>query len=383
MLMGVRIDRIEFGVFEGRRPRPAGSNARLGTHGALVRVPLVRLTTDDGASGFGVSRLPREAAARLHCTPLDEVFSQAGGTVPEWREVDLPLWDLAGNRAGRPVHTLLGADHADKSGQAGDPDLVVRCYDTSLYFDDLDARDDAEAGAIMAAEAKEGLDRGHAAFKVKVGRGGRWMPSDEGFRRDVAVVRAVREAVGPDAPVMVDANNGWTLNLTKRFLVETADVGVHWVEESFHEDHVLYEDLHDWIAGEGIGTLVADGECDASPRVLDMARAGVVDVVQYDIVAHTVSGWWETGRRLDGWNCRTAPHGYGTHLGNVVSGHLAAAIDHFTFVEWDEVTTPGLDTSAYRIENGALALPRRPGFAVDLDEAAYARAVETSGWTVG
>ena len=43
------ITRIEFGILEGQRPRHAGKNARLDDHGLTVRVPLARLTTDDGA----------------------------------------------------------------------------------------------------------------------------------------------------------------------------------------------------------------------------------------------------------------------------------------------------------------------------------------------
>lgn len=371
--MSDEIDRIEFATLEGRRPRPAGANARLGHHGATVRVPIVRLTTADGAAGFGLSRLSRDRAGLLIHRRVEEIFSPDGGTMPEWRHVDLPLWDLAGVAAGQPVHRLMAATSRD---------LAVPCYDTSLYFDDLVAEDDAEAAAIIAGEALQGVARGHTAFKVKVGRGARWMPTDRGLGRDVAVVRAVREVVGPGATIMVDANNGWNLNLTKRFLSETADVGVFWVEEAFHEDAVLYQDLHEWIAAAGLSTLIADGEGDESPHLLDMARDGSVDVVQYDVVSKTLSGWLETGRRLDSWQCRTAPHAYGVHLGNFVSGHLAAAISGFAFVEWDEADTPGIDASAYRLAEGMLRLPDTPGFGVGLDEQVYRVAVANTGWTV-
>ena len=374
------IESIEYAVLPGRRPRHAGSNARLGPHGADVNVPVVRLRTADGAAGFGLSRLDRVDAEALVGRSVDDIFTVAGGTAREWRALDLPLWDLAGVRAGRSVHQLLAGD-AGKAGTTGE--VTVRCYDTSLYFDDLAARTDAEGAAIIAGEALEGVRRGHAAFKVKVGRGARWMPGEDGLRRDIAVVRQVREAVGPGIPLMVDANNGWNLELTKRFLTETADIGIFWVEESFHEDAVLYADLHTWIADQGLSTLIADGEGDASPRLLDMARSGIVDVVQYDIIAHTVTGWRDTGRRLDTWGRRTAPHGYGTHLGNMVSGHLAGAIDGFAFVEWDHVDTPGLETSAYRLDGGVLTLPSVPGFGVRLDEDVYTAAVADTGWTVG
>ena len=45
---------LEWGALKGRRPRAAGSNARLGAHGGRVHVPLLRVTTQNGASGFSV-----------------------------------------------------------------------------------------------------------------------------------------------------------------------------------------------------------------------------------------------------------------------------------------------------------------------------------------
>src|SRR5690606_23343702 len=172
-----------------------------------------------------------------------------------------------------PVFRFLGTKGADGDGRS----LRVPCYDTSLYFDDLHVEDHDEAAALIAGEAREGVERGHRAFKIKVGRGARHMPLEEGTRRDILVIRAVREAVGPDARLMIDANNGYNLNLARRVLTETADCGIHWLEEAFHEDAVLYRELKDWLVREGLDILIADGEGDASPRLLEWAREGLVD----------------------------------------------------------------------------------------------------------
>jgi L-rhamnonate dehydratase len=51
-------------------------------------------------------------------------------------------------------------------------------------------------------------------------------------------------------------------------------------------------------------------------------------------------------------------------------------------VEWDEVVTPGLDTSGYVLEDGWVSVPDAPGFGLSLDEAAFARAVAEGGWKV-
>ena len=64
-----RIVSVEFATLEGARPRAAGCNARLGPHGQTVRVPLARITTDDGAQGFGASTATVTEAAGSWAAP--------------------------------------------------------------------------------------------------------------------------------------------------------------------------------------------------------------------------------------------------------------------------------------------------------------------------
>lgn len=374
-----RIAAIEWGTLTGQRPRQAGCNARLAVHGRNVQVPLARITTDDGASGFGPSRLTEWEATQLIGTPLDKLIRLEDGVAAQAVALEFPLWDLLGRRRGQPVYRLL----AQRAGKPVADPLRVPCYDTSLYIDDLHLESDEAAADLIAEEARFGYDNGHRAFKIKVGRGARHMPLDAGNRRDVAVIRAVRAAVGPDAPVLIDANNGYNLNIAKQILAETAGCDLFWLEEAFHEDPVLYEDLHEWMAEEGLSVLIADGEGQASPLLLDYARNGVVDVVQYDIFSYGLTNWLHTGAQLDEWNVRSAPHHYGRHVGNYISGHLAAALDGFTFIEWDEVFTPGLDGAAYAVEEGQVLLPDVPGFGLELDEERFQQAVAQGGFALG
>jgi L-alanine-DL-glutamate epimerase-like enolase superfamily enzyme len=179
---------------------------------------------------------------------------------------------------------------------------------------------------------------------------------------------------------MLDANDGYNLNLTKRVLSETADCGIYWMEEPFHEDAVLYRDLHAWLQSEGLSVLIADGEGDASSYLLDWVHEGIIDVVQYDIFRHGLTKWLATGRQLDAWGARSAPHHYGGHVGNYTAAHLAGAIRGFTFVEWDHVTTPGIDAPGYVVRDGWVEVPDTPGFGITLDETIFRRAVETGGY---
>ena len=256
----VRISRVEWGRLAGRRPRSADSNARLGDHGVSISVPLARLTAEDGSTGFSVCHAPTHILNALLGVRLDDLFVPGLGVAEAWCGCDYPIWDLAARRAGVPTYALTAGDN----GYGSAAPFRVRCYDTSLYFDDLHLPTDREGAALLAAEAREGYEGGHRAFKIKVGRGARHMPPEEGMWRDIAVVRAVREAVGPGAVLMLDANDGYTHNLTKHVLAETADCGIYWMAEPFREDPVLHQDLRTWLEREGLPVLIADGEGEAS-----------------------------------------------------------------------------------------------------------------------
>ncbi|HEX5418292.1 MAG TPA: enolase C-terminal domain-like protein [Chloroflexota bacterium] len=373
-----RITRLEWARLEGQRPRRAGCNSRIGVHGVTVRPPVLRMTTEDGATGFGPCRAGREPIEGILGKRLSDLWGDLGAR-PDGQPFDYPLWDLQARRAELPAYALA-ARVAGRPAPATAP--RVRCYDTSLYIDDLHLASPEEAAALLAAEAREGYARGHRNAKIKVGRGARFLPLEEGTRRDIAVIRAVREAIGSEGAILIDANNGYNLNLAKRVLTETADCRVFWLEEPFHEDGELYRDLKSWLAEQGLATLIADGEGDASPRLLDWAREGLIDVVQYDYLSYGFTRWLATGKDLDARGARTAPHHYGGFFGNFVCGHLAGVIDNFLFIEWDEATVPAVDTSRYAVREGWVTLPDAPGFGLELDEAAFRRAVAAEGFQV-
>jgi L-alanine-DL-glutamate epimerase-like enolase superfamily enzyme len=379
-----KVIRVEWAELDGYRPRPCGRNARLGPHGLSGHVPLCRLTTSSGLRGAGLGRVSEEDGRRVLGRPLPGLLAPPPDDPELWKKFDFALFDLAGQRAGLAVYRLIAGDRPGPGPGPGA--LQVPCYDTALYFDDLakdgGETDHAAAAAAVAAEAVADLGRGHRSFKVKVGRGGRWMGTIPGMDRDVAVVKAVREAVGPGSRLLVDANNGFTLNNAKEFLERTAEVGLGWLEEPFHEDRVLLAALREWMARAGIEVALADGESSTPDDALALAREGLIDVVQCDILDAGFGGWLRLGAALDRIGVQSAPHHYGLHLGNFVSGHLAGGIGGFGYVEWDEMTTPGLSTPGYRLRDGVVALSEEPGFGIDIDDQAYRRAVGTGGFEV-
>ena len=369
----VKIDQIEWARLTGERPRKAGCNSRLGEHGLHVRPPIARITTSDGAIGIGFASFSREKAETLIGLQLSEAFDVENGVSEEYHFMEYPLWDLVGQLEQKSVYAIL-------SGKNGN--FKAPCYDTSLYIDDLHIDDNAEAASFIASEALEGKARGHKAYKIKVGRGAMHMPLEKGTQRDIDVICAVRDAVGENATILIDANNGYNLNITKQVLAGTAEANVYWVEEAFHEDARLYGILKEWLNKEGIKTKIADGEGGASPHLIQWAKNGLIDIVQYDIFHPGFSRWLELGPELDEVNVGTAPHHYGGYYGNFVTGHLAARIENFEFVEWDHATTPGIDDSNYTISDGYVNIPNLPGFGLTIEEEPYQKALKESGFIV-
>ena len=223
------------------RPRDIGFNSRKGAHGPVVHDSVVRVHTASGAAGVGWSGLERADAESLVGRRLGELFRLPDGSLADGAEIDLPLWDLAARLQGVPLYRLLG----------GRGSRAVELYDGSIYIDDLDA-DDAQAREIFREEVRTGYRYGYRNFKIKIGRGARWMPTAAGLKRDLLVIHTVREEAGPDAKIMVDANNGGTLNSTKDTLDACADARIYWFEEPFGEDPELNADLRRFIRDRGL-----------------------------------------------------------------------------------------------------------------------------------
>ncbi|NLD74896.1 MAG: hypothetical protein GX649_19525, partial [Chloroflexi bacterium] len=351
-----RIVRIERGTLVGRRPRCCMYNGRMvgpdyiQGHGDTVRDPLVRLVTSGGAEGIGHSRLSREGAEALVGRSLNDLFRLPDGCTEAGRPVDLPLWDLAARMAGLPLYRLLG----------GRGSREVEVYDGSIYIDDV-GKSDEEAVAIYREEVAVGQAHGFRHFKVKVGRGAYWMPTEEGLARDALVIHTVREAAGPDARVLIDANMGNTVNTAIDLLRRTREDRVYWFEEPFYEDRPANERLKAFLREEGLDTLVADGEYHPPDYFFDLVREGLIDVVQHDLRAWGLSWWIATAHRIEPWGARCGPHCWGSLVERYTHAHFAASIPHYALLETSPVEMPGLIEEGWAWQGGRLVVPDAPG----------------------
>jgi L-alanine-DL-glutamate epimerase-like enolase superfamily enzyme len=371
---GLRIEEISWAPLPYKRPRIAGKNARLDTHGWGGEVPIARLRAGD-IEGFGWCTLGRAAAELFTGLPLRALFREDGMLRPEYRGLEFPLLDWLGRFFHQPVYRL-----AAREPERVKADFSVPVYDTTIYFDELHLQEDKAAVDFILGEAAGGLERGHRHFKIKIGRGALWMSPAAGLRRDLDIVRGIRGLAGPGAKLMVDANNGYNLNIAKEFLSAAAEAKLYWLEEAFHEDNMLYANLKGWMKEAGIETLIADGEGLASPALVEWAKKGLVDVIQYDLRSYGFFNWMELCAELEPFGILCAPHNYGGFYGNYAQGHFAACTDRFAFAEFDAADAEGIDTSAYRIREGRLEVPALEGFGLALDGAVFEKYREAKGY---
>jgi L-alanine-DL-glutamate epimerase-like enolase superfamily enzyme len=336
---------------------------------------LIAVHTDEGVVGLG-SVFTSEALVRAALQLLRPLYVGETALEPErvseklhqnmfWlgrggsvthaiSGIDIALWDLLGKATGQPVGRLLGGRYRER----------VQPY-ASLLMDE-------------PARLKDHLQRvaadGFRAFKIGWGPFGR-----RSAATDEAIVRAAREAIGPDAKLMVDAggsdahwNNGykWAIN-TARML---ADYDVYWFEEALRPDAI--EDFT--LLREHSPVRISGGEVLTRRQAFQPWLVGrALDIIQPDV---TKVGGISEERRI-AWmaednGVQFIPHGWNTAVGLAADLHLASAIPGTDLVEYltgspfiDEITLGGWHLDA----DGMLPIPTSPGLGLELDPEVIAK----------
>ena len=369
-----RIVKIEKIKLKTPRPRNIGYNSSKGAHGITVMDPVLRIHTGGGTVGVGWSNIDRTGAEGLLGRRVSDLFRLPDGALETGRPVDLPLWDLAAKMEGKPLYQLLGARGSRN----------VELYDSTIYIDDLEANDE-EAVEIFRDEVQCGKDYGYLNFKIKIGRGARWMPTMEGLERDILVIRTVREAAGADAKVMVDANNGMTVNLAKEILDRCAELDIYWFEEPFAENPTLNSAFKTFIREKGYRTLVADGESGPPPpSFFEMVKGGLIDVVQHDFRYKGLSWWKATATTIEPWGALCAPHCWGSIVERFAHAHFAASVPNYCLLETAPCDLMGVVLDGWEMRDGRLCVPDTPGTGFDLEpEVVEAGVRAEDGFRVG
>lgn len=253
--------------------------------------------------------------------------------------LDTACWDIAGKLAEQPVYRLLGG-HA----------VTVDVYASSGLWLDR-SRDE------LAAEAARFVERGFKAMKMRAG------VADED--EDVARVHAVREAIGPDVKLMVDANQAWTRKQALRMADRFAPFDLYWLEEPIpHEDIEGYTHLR-----TSIPMPLCTGENNyLKSDFVRLVNASAADFYMPDLMRMGgITEMVKTAHLLEAFGATVTPHLFMEH-----SIHVAASSPNVVWQEfqpwWDPILTEPVD-----FREGVVHLSDRPGFGLDFDEAAIAR----------
>ena len=211
---------------------PQGQNVRLGIGRAVKRdAVLVKVSTDEGITGWGEAHHGRcpGAIAKLIDTTMQELVLGADPLDSNgvWAKVyrmqfashgmgaaaamalsgiDIALWDIRGKAAGLPIYRLLGGGSRPTPAYAGGISLGWQPPES------------------LAEEAQEYVGMGYRALKLRVG---------DSAAIDVARVSAVRQAVGDEIDILVDANTGYSLDDVRRVMPAYQELGIGWLEEPF------------------------------------------------------------------------------------------------------------------------------------------------------
>ena len=374
-LQNIRIRAVVGFSHRTQRHKFIGKNAKKDDHGIEACEPVLRIYTDrDGLDGIGFGRVTPEEAQQLVGKNLADCWHPRHGVRSVLGRADHALFDLIGKALEQPAWALMGG--------AGEEWIPV--YDTTLYFSDLLSEHANRGVGRLLDEMETSLGKGYTAFKVKVGRGARWMDAKSGLARDIEVVRTLAKAAPPGTTFMADANDQYGLETARHFLGE---VGEHlaFLEEPFPESVDDGLALRTWIEDKQLGVLLADGESEHNPeRLLELARAGGLDVLQPDIRALGMTLQWQLRQDMAPLpNVHLAPHCWGSYLGNFKMLQLARGAGNILTCEIDPMTSDLFDDSQWTLRQGRMRVPDQSGCGLTLREDIFRKKYLPQAWKVG
>ena len=331
------------------------------THGEITHFGLVtvRLTDTQGREGLGytytVNNIGATAVLELIEQDLVElVLSSTSDSIEVfWEEmwwhvhfvgrgglaafamaaVDIALWDLQAKAANEPLWRFVGGRSPEVKAYAGGIDL-------DFTIDQL----------LVQAEGFRA--QGFQAIKMKVGR--------DVLEQDIDRVQAMRKFVGPDFPLMADANMRWTVDQAVQAATALASYRLYWLEEP-----VIPDDFKGHARVQSIGAVpVASGENLHSVYEFTLLiKSGGVTYPEPD--AATVGGitpWLKVAELSRAHGLQVTSHGiHDIHV------HLLAAVTNADYLEVHGFGLERFIEQPLQLNDGLAMAPDRPGHGVILD----------------
>jgi len=356
---------------------PAGSEEASG----VAYCFLIKVNTDEGISGWSdVETAPHVAQAVIGAPetgsglieglksivigedPFDTellwdkvyrgtiYFGRRGVVMQVLSGFDIACHDIIGKAIGRPVYKLLGGAYRQK----------VRAYASTLF---------RPTPGDMKRACEYYLSKGFTAIKFG------WGVFGNDRKNDIALVKAAREAVGPDVDLMVDA--GWTCKRSAydaiELLRQIEEYNIFWLEDFLHPE--CYEGYAK-VKEAGVKTRIAAGEQEATGwGFRQLITKGKIDVAQPDIsrcggLTQLRKIFWE----VECAGIDLCPHAWLTDLLTATSLHVNAVLPRSLFLEYNVSSSPMLrDIILNPVKmdaDGMLDVPQEPGLGILVDEKA-------------
>ena len=352
-------------------------------NGKTRHVTLVRLETASGAIGWGEAITGSEDAAVAMKVIMERGFTpRLMGRDPrdveaiwsEFREttywtgnggivtfaisaIDMALWDLAGRLAGLPVYRLLGGKRRDRVRAA-----------SSIIFDTGNLPNIGRQFADLRARGY-GVLKGGWGHDLSIAFG-------RDAKRDVAIVRTMREAVGEDAEIIVDvvAGSGWTASHAITMARAFEPYRLYWLEDALPEG-----DSEGWKRlRAATATPLCTGEKGWTvPHFRGLIDSGALDIIMMD--PGRAEGVTGSKKIIDiaadagmSWNA----HSWSSAINTAASLHLCAASPNVLLLELKPEPSPmqnDIVSDPIEMKDGWIAVRDRPGLGVTVDEAAVRR----------
>jgi len=352
-------------------------------NGKLRCVTLVRIETTSGALGWGEAITGSEDASlatkvivdrglgpRLlgrDPRPVEAIWTEFrettywsgnGGIVTfAISAIDMALWDLAGHLAGLPLYQLLGGKRREHVRAA-----------SSVIFDTADIDGIGRQFSDLHARGYEVLKGGWGHdLSIAFGRDA---------TRDLEIVRTVRDAVGPDAEIIVDvvAGAGWTATTAIARAQAFERYRLYWLEDALPEG-----DLEAWARlRASTATRLCTGEKGWTvPHFRGLIDSGSLDIVMLDPArAEGVTGSKQVidmaADAGQSWNA----HAWSSALDTAASLHLCAASSNVLVLELKPEPSPmqhELVSDPIEMHDGWIEVRDAPGLGVTVDETVVRR----------
>ena len=272
--------------------------------------------------------------------------------------IETACWDILGKSLGVPVHTLLGGQVRDR----------IRVYANGWYKGERSPQSYAEQVKQVAA-------MGFTALKFDPFGSAYHSMSIEEERESRAIVEAVREAVGPDVDIMIEAHD--------RFTVSSAIQIGKWLEPVkplWYETPVLSTDVEAIVAvARAVPVPVAAGErFHVLTQFSRLLSQDCVSIIQPEPLA--IGGLWRTlqvAAIAQAHHAELAPHNAESPVKTVVNAHIGSVVPNFLIQEcFDQFLEPWvheLFRGMVVVKDGYLAVPQRPGLGIEINEAEAAK----------